>query len=62
MLLYRHCHRTNVTAPPTAASKEEITSVMRAQRRAHWEGVKFDVVVTARTRMAAVAPAAAMRW
>ncbi len=60
--LYRHCHRTNVAASPSAVSEEEITSVVRAQRRTHWEGAKFYVVVTARTRTAAVAAAAAMRW
>jgi len=52
--LYRQC-RTNVSASLTTPSP-------RAQRGAHWEGAKFDVVVTTRTRAVAVAAAAAMRW
>ncbi len=61
---YHHCqcHCTNVAASPTAASKEEIASVARAQQCTHWEGEKFDVIVTARTKTAAVAAATAMRW
>jgi hypothetical protein len=35
---------------------------MQAQQRAHWEGVKFDAVMTARTRATVVAASAAMRW
>jgi hypothetical protein len=61
---HRHhqCHRTNIAASPTAASKEEITSVAQAQRCMHWEGEKFDVVATGRTKTAGVAVATAMRW
>jgi hypothetical protein len=56
------CHRTNVAASPTAASKEEILSITRAQQCLHWKGEKFDVIATARTKMAAVAVATAMHW
>jgi hypothetical protein len=61
---HRHCkcNRTNVAASPTAASKEEIASVAWAQQCTHWEGEKFDVVTTTRTKTAAVAAAMAMRW
>jgi hypothetical protein len=61
---HRHCqcHRTNVAASPTAASKEEIASVARAQRCMHWEEEKFNVVATARTKTAVVAAGMAMRW
>ncbi len=59
---HRQCHRTNVAASPTAASKEEIASVVQAQQCTHREGEKFDVVATARTKTAAVAAATAMRW
>ncbi len=56
----RHC--TNIAASPTASSKEEIVSAVRAQLCMHWEGEKFDVIATARTKTAAVAAATAMRW
>ncbi len=61
---HRHCqcHRTNVATSPTAASKEEIVSIAQAQQCTHWEGEKFDIVATARTKTAAVAAATAMRW
>jgi hypothetical protein len=61
---HRHCqfHHTNVTASPTAASKEEIASVARAQQCMHWEGEKFDIVATARMKTVVVAAATAMRW
>ncbi len=59
---HRQCHCTNIAASPTAASKEEIASIARAQRCTHREGEKFDVVATARTKTAAVAVATAMRW
>jgi hypothetical protein len=59
---HHQCHRTNVAASTTAASKEEIPTVAQAQQCMHWEGEKFDVVVTARMKMAAVAAATAMRW
>jgi hypothetical protein len=59
---HRQFHRTNIAASPTAASKEEIVSVVGAQRCMHWEGEKFDVVMKATTKMAAVAAATAMRW
>jgi hypothetical protein len=61
---HRHhqCHCINVAASLTAASKEEIASVARAQQCTHWEGEKFDVVATARTKTAAVAAAAEMHW
>jgi hypothetical protein len=59
---HRHgrCHGTNVAASLTAASKEEIASVARAQQCTHWERENFDVVATARTKTAAVAAATAM--
>ncbi len=56
------CHRTNVPASPTTTSKEEIASVVWAQQCTHWEGEKFDVVATARTKTVAVAAATAMHW
>jgi hypothetical protein len=61
---HRHhqCHHTNIAASPTAASKEEIASVARAQQCMHWEGEKFDLIATARMEMAAVAAATAMHW
>jgi hypothetical protein len=59
---HRQCHRTNIAALPTAASKEEIASVVRAQQCMHWEGENFDVLVTARTKTAALAAATAMHW
>jgi hypothetical protein len=59
---HRQCHRTNVAASPTAASKEEIPSVARAQQCTRWEGEKFDIVPTVRTKTAAVAAATAMLW
>jgi hypothetical protein len=59
---HRQCHHTNVAASPTATSKEEFVSIMGAQQCMHWEGEKFDVVVTARTKRAVVAAAMAMRW
>jgi hypothetical protein len=59
---HRQCHRTNVAASLTAASKEEIASIARAQQCRHWEGEKFDIGLTARTKMAAVAAATVMRW
>ncbi len=59
---HHQCHRTNIAFSPTAASKEEITSMARAQQCTHWEGDKFDVVGTARIKIAAVAAATAMHW
>jgi hypothetical protein len=61
---HRHhqCHRTNIAASPTATYKEEIASVTRAQQCTHWEGEKFDVIATARTKTAVVAVATAMHW
>jgi hypothetical protein len=59
---HRQCHRTNIAASPTAASKEEIASVARAQQCTHWEGEKFDFVTTARMKTVAVAVATAMCW
>ncbi len=59
---HRQCHHTNVSASLTAASKEEFVSVTRAQRCTHWEGEKFDILATARTKTAVVAAATAMRW
>jgi hypothetical protein len=59
---HRQCHCTNVVASLSTASKEEIASIAWAQQCMHWEGEKFDVVMTARTKRAAVAVAMAMRW
>ncbi len=59
---HRQCHRTNVAASLTAASKEEIASIVRAQRCTLWEGEKFDVIATARMKTVVVAAATAMRW
>ncbi len=55
-------HCTNVAASPTATSKEEILSLVRAQQCTHWEGEKFEVVVTVRTTTVAVAAVTAMHW
>jgi hypothetical protein len=59
---HRQCHCTNVAASPTATSKEEIGSVARAQQCMHWEGEKFDIIATARTKTAVVAAAMVMHW
>jgi hypothetical protein len=61
---HRHgqCHRTNVAALPTTAYKEEIGSFARAQQCTHWEGEKFDVIMTTRSKTVAVAAATAMCW
>ncbi len=59
---HHQCHRTNVAASPIAAFKEEIVFVARAQQCMHWEGEKFDVVATRRTKTVAVAAATAMHW
>ncbi len=56
---HRQCHHTNVA---TATSKEEFTSIVRAQQCTHWEGEKFDVIPTARTKTAVEAAARAMHW
>jgi hypothetical protein len=37
-------------------------SVAQAQQCTHWEGEKFDVIATARTKAVAVAAATGMHW